>query len=209
MSLVFEQIHTPGIAQMSYLLGDSSKGVACIIDPRPDVDCYLDLACKHAISITHIFETHIHADFLSGGLELKRRLPSAKVFSSCEGDARYGFEHEKLKDGDTFEFGDLILRVKHTPGHTAEHLAFVVAEKRGPNTPWGVFSGDSLFADSAGRPDTQTELVVNCTLSTKCYPTDIHISQQQMAELDLLKHPVLFPQNNSELIFARALSPST
>jgi hydroxyacylglutathione hydrolase len=87
MSLIFEQIHTPGIAQLSYLVGDDSKGVACIIDPRPDVDWYLELARRHAVCITHIFETHIHADFLSGGLELKRRLPSAKVFSSYEGGA--------------------------------------------------------------------------------------------------------------------------
>jgi len=95
MSLIMEQIHTPGIAQLSYLLGDDSKGVACVIDPRPDVDCYLELARKNALSITHVFETHIHADFLSGSLELKRRLPSAKVFSSHEGGARYGFDHEK------------------------------------------------------------------------------------------------------------------
>lgn len=153
MSLIFEQIHTPGIAQLSYLVGDDSKGVACIIDPRPDVDCYLELARKHALSITHVFETHIHADFLSGGLELKRRLPSAKVFSSYEGGARYGFDNEKAKDGDIFEFGDLVLTVRHTPGHTPEHISFLAAEKKRPKTPWGVFSGDSLFADSAGRPD--------------------------------------------------------
>ena len=119
MSLIFQQIHTPGIAQLSYLVGDDGKGVACIIDPRTDVDCYLELARKHAVSITHIFETHIHADFQSGALELKRRLPTAKVFSSHEGGARYGFDNEKVKDGDTFEFGDTILTVKHTPGHTA------------------------------------------------------------------------------------------
>jgi len=153
MGLIFEQIHTPGIAQLSYLLGDDSKGIACVIDPRPDVDGYLELARKNALSITHVFETHIHADFLSGGLELKRRLPSAKVFCSHEGGARYGFDHEKLKAGDSFEFGDLILTAIHTPGHTPEHISFVAAETKRPNTPWGVFSGDSLFADSAGRPD--------------------------------------------------------
>ena len=153
MSLIFQQIHTPGIAQLSYLVGDDGKGVACVIDPRSDVDCYLELARAHAVSITHIFETHIHADFMSGAQELKRRLSSAKVFCSHEGGARYGFDNEKMKDGDTFEFGDTILTVKHTPGHTPEHVAFVVAEKRRPETPWGVFSGDSLFADSAGRPD--------------------------------------------------------
>ncbi len=68
MSLIMEQIHTPGIAQLSYLLGDDSKGVACVIDPRPDVDCYLELARKNALSITHVLETQIHADFRSGSL---------------------------------------------------------------------------------------------------------------------------------------------
>lgn len=153
MGLIFEQIHTPGIAQLSYLLGDDSKGIACVIDPRTDVDCYLELARTHNLSITHLFETHIHADFMSGAAELKKRLPSAKIFSSYEGGARYGFDNEKLKDGNSFEFGDLVLTVKHTPGHTPEHVSFIAAETNRRDTPWGVFSGDSLFADSAGRPD--------------------------------------------------------
>lgn len=102
MALIFEQIHTPGIAQLSYLLGDDAKGIACAIDPRRDVHCYLELSRKNALSITHVYETHIHADFLSGGSELKRRLPSTKIFCSHEGGASYGFDHENLQGPPTF-----------------------------------------------------------------------------------------------------------
>lgn len=152
--LIFEQFHTPGIAQLSYLIGDDAKGVAAVIDPRPDIDCYLEKAREYRVGITHIFETHIHADFLSGAHELKERLGSPKIFVSGEGGwTHYGFDCEKLKEGDSFEFGETLLTIKHTPGHTHEHISIVAAEKEKKESPWGVFSGDSLFADSAGRPD--------------------------------------------------------
>ena len=151
--LIFEQFYAPGIAHLSYLIGDDSKGVAAVIDPRPDVECYLEKAREHRIGITHIFETHIHADFMSGARELQEQLGSPKIFVSGIDAPHYGFKSEKVKDGDTFEFGDALLTIRHTPGHTREHVALVVAEKDRKETPWGVFTGDSLFADSAGRPD--------------------------------------------------------
>ena len=153
MSLVFKRIQTEGIAELSYLVGDDRAGVAAVVDPAPDVDKYVTLAREHAVSITHIFETHIHADLMSGARELCARLGSAKVFVSHEGGARYGFEGEAVSDGDRFEFGSLVLTVKHTPGHTPEHVSFLLAEKEHVETPWGVLTGDSLFVNSAGRPD--------------------------------------------------------
>ena len=153
MSLVFERIQTEGIAELSYLIGDDSTGIAAVVDPTPDVDKYVALAREHAVSITHIFETHIHADLMSGARELCARLGSAKVFVSHEGGARYGFDGEAVKDGDRFEFGSLVMTAKHTPGHTPEHLSYLLAEKDHPETPWGVLTGDSLFVNSAGRPD--------------------------------------------------------
>lgn len=153
MSLVFERIQTEGIAELSYLIGDDSTGVAAIVDPTPDVDKYLTLAREHTVSITHIFETHIHADLMSGARELCARLASAKIFVSHEGGARYGFEGEAVNDGDRFEFGSLVVTAKHTPGHTPEHVSFLLAEKKHIETPWGVLTGDSLFVNSAGRPD--------------------------------------------------------
>lgn len=153
MALIFECIQTDGIAQLSYLIGDDATGVAAVFDPRADVDIYLNLARGKQVSITHIFETHIHADFVSGACELASRAATAKIYVSHEGDAGYDFVHEALHDGDSFTFGSARITARHTPGHTPEHLSYLVADADRPNAPWGVLSGDSLFVNSAGRPD--------------------------------------------------------
>ncbi|MDQ6939465.1 MAG: rhodanese-like domain-containing protein [Verrucomicrobiota bacterium] len=153
MPLVFERFQTEGIAELSYLLGDDDEGIAAVFDPTPDVDKYIELAREKNVSITHVFETHIHADLVSGARELCARFESAKIFVSHEAGAKYGFETEKLHDGDTFAFGDTIVTVRHTPGHTPEHISFEMAESETPKKPWGVLTGDSLFVNSAGRPD--------------------------------------------------------
>jgi hydroxyacylglutathione hydrolase len=152
MASILERIETKGIAQLSYLIGDDEAGVAAVIDPRADVEIYLQLARRHHVAITHIFETHIHADLVSGARELAARCGAASVYASVEGGAEYDFEMEGLHDGDTFEFGDMVITVRHTPGHTPEHVSYEATEK-GRDQPWGVFTGDSLFVSSAGRPD--------------------------------------------------------
>lgn len=152
MATIFERVETKGIAELSYLIGDDATGTAAVIDPRADVEIYLRLARKHGVSITHIFETHIHADLVSGARELAAQSGSAGIFASGEGGAEYGFPVESIRDGDRFEFGDTVLTVRHTPGHTPEHVAFEAATKD-CGDPWGVFTGDSLFVASAGRPD--------------------------------------------------------
>src|SRR6266481_9386947 len=153
MSLIFERIVTDGIAAVSYLIGDDEEGTAAVIDPRPDVEVYLELARKNGVSITHIFETHIHADLVSGSRELAARTGTARIYASSEGGAEYGFDREPVRDGDEFKFGSLILTARHTPGHTPEHVSYLAAEEDHADTPWGVFTGDSLFVSSAGRPD--------------------------------------------------------
>jgi hydroxyacylglutathione hydrolase len=153
MSLVFKTIQTEGIAELSYLLGDDDEGIAAIFDPRPDVDVYIEMAREAKVAITHIFETHIHADLVSGSRELSGRLDSAKIYVSHEGGAKYEFDHEKVNDGDRFTFGETLITARHTPGHTPEHLSYLLAEVDHPETPWGVLTGDSLFVSSAGRPD--------------------------------------------------------
>ena len=153
MSLVFKTIQTEGIAELSYLLGDDDEGVAAIFDPRPDVEIYVEMAREANVAITHIFETHIHADLVSGSRELCARLKSAKIFASHEGGAEYGFDHEKVNDGDRFVFGEVMVTARHTPGHTPEHVSYLLAEAERPDTPWGILTGDSLFVSSAGRPD--------------------------------------------------------
>jgi hydroxyacylglutathione hydrolase len=149
-AIVFETVRTDGLAHLSYLIGDRSLGRAAVIDPRRDVDVYLELARKHQLTITHAVETHIHADFVSGSRELAARTGTAKVHVSVEGDARYGFDHEPLRNGSRLELGAVTLTAVHTPGHTPEHMAYLATEK---GKPWGFFSGDFLFADSVGRPD--------------------------------------------------------
>jgi hydroxyacylglutathione hydrolase len=153
MSLVFKTIQTEGIAELSYLLGDDDEGVAAIFDPRADVDIYIDMAREAGVAITHIFETHIHADLVSGSCELCARVESAKIYNSSEGSAEYGFDREKVKDGDRFEFGEVLVTARHTPGHTPEHLSYLLADVDHPDEPWGILTGDSLFVSSAGRPD--------------------------------------------------------
>src|SRR4051812_24348283 len=153
MSLVFERIQTEGIAELSYLVGDDDEGIGAVFDPTPDVDKYIELAREKGVSITHIFETHIHADLMSGARELCARVDSAKIYASHEGGAQYGFATESLRDDDKFSFGDTVVRARHTPGHTPEHMSFELADASEPDRPWGVLTGDSLFVSSAGRPD--------------------------------------------------------
>ena len=153
MSLVFKTIQTEGIAELSYLIGDDDEGVAAVFDPRPDCDVYVDMAREAGLAITHIFETHIHADLVSGSRELCARVESAKIFASNEGGAEYGFEHEEVNDGDRFAFGELLVIARHTPGHTPEHMSYLLADVDHPDDAWGILTGDSLFVSSAGRPD--------------------------------------------------------
>ena len=153
MSMILERVQTEGIAELSYLIGDDSKGTAAVIDPRADVEVYVELARSKKLSITHIFETHIHADLVSGARELQARVGKADVFVSVEGGAEYEFDHQAVRDGDQFEFGDLLLTARHTPGHTPEHVSYEACEKNRAPKPFGVFTGDSLFVNSAGRPD--------------------------------------------------------
>jgi hydroxyacylglutathione hydrolase len=153
VSLVFKTVQTPGIAELSYLVGDDDEGIAAVFDPRPDCDIYIDMAREAGVAITHIFETHIHADLVSGSRELCARLDSAKIYSSHEGGAEYKFEVEKIRDGDHFTFGEVLITVRHTPGHTPEHVAYLLADTEVPDEPWGILTGDSLFVSSAGRPD--------------------------------------------------------
>jgi hydroxyacylglutathione hydrolase len=124
-----------------------------VIDPRPDVKIYIKLARKWNVCMTHVFETHIHADLVSGARELAARTHNAKVYASVEDGAQYDFEVEPVKDGDRFEFGDTLLIARHTPGHTPEHTSYAAADKSHSDSPWGAFTGDSLLVNSAGRPD--------------------------------------------------------
>ncbi len=153
MALRFEPILAEGIAQVSYFICDENAGCAAVIDPRPDADIYLQKARQYRVTITHVFETHIHADFMSGARELVSRCKgSAKIFVSVEENATYDFEHEPVREGDEFKFGQVKIRAMHTPGHTPEHVSYLLCDTH-KGEPWGIMTGDSLFVDSIGRPD--------------------------------------------------------
>lgn len=153
MTMLFESVQTAGIAQLSYLIGDDDGGTAAVVDPRPDVEIYLNLSRRYGVAITHVFETHIHADFMSGARELAARAGAAQIHASGEADASYDFAVTRVHDGERFPFGGVTLTARHTPGHTPEHLSYELAPSESPDDTWGVLTGDSLFVGSAGRPD--------------------------------------------------------
>lgn len=150
MALVLEQINVEGLAHLSYLVGDDKAGVAAVIDPRRDVEIYLQLARERGVRITHIIETHIHADFVSGSHELKART-GAPIYGGKSDD--YQFELQQLQEGDELKMGSVTLRALHTPGHTPEHISLQIYDTQQGKEPFGVFTGDTLFNLDVGRPD--------------------------------------------------------
>lgn len=136
------------IAHSSYIL--AGKSFCAVIDPRRDVKFYLDEARKLGVDITHILETHLHADFVSGHMELAERT-GAKIYVPESGKCE--FTHIGVSEGDVIELEDMELRVLETPGHTPEHVSYVVADKSRTPEPLGIFTGDTLFVGDVGRPD--------------------------------------------------------
>lgn len=148
--MLLEKIKSEGLSHFSYILGDTNSGECVVIDPRRDVEVYLELAQENDVRITNILETHIHADFVSGSLELSHRT-GAPI--SVGETAEVKFPHTPLGNGIKLQVGRLNLEVLHTPGHTPEHISFLVCGGTGADAPWGLFSGDILFAGEVGRPD--------------------------------------------------------
>lgn len=149
--MFLKSFESKGLAHISYLLGDEDAGVAIVIDPRRDVDTYLHVARCHGVRITQVLETHIHADFVSGSTELAGAT-SAEIIVGAKG--AYSFPVRKVSEGDIIPVGaKLKLQVFDTPGHTPEHVCFLVSGGLGSEAPWGLFTGDTLFAGEVGRPD--------------------------------------------------------
>jgi glyoxylase-like metal-dependent hydrolase (beta-lactamase superfamily II)/rhodanese-related sulfurtransferase len=147
-SMFLKQFFVEGLAHASYMIG--SEGAAAIIDPRRDVDIYIDEARAQGLKITHVLETHLHADFLSGHLELSH-LVGAKIYAPRGAGVQY--EHVPLAEGDVIQIGAIRMRAIETPGHTPEHISLVVADLSRAEAPCLVFTGDTLFVGSVGRPD--------------------------------------------------------
>jgi hydroxyacylglutathione hydrolase len=145
----------PSIAQASYMIGCQRTGEAIVIDANRDVDQYIDTAEQEGLRITQVTETHIHADYLSGSRDLAQRT-GASLCLSDEGDRdwKYQFPHDrKLKQGDRITIGNIAIDVLHTPGHTPEHLTFLVTDGAAADRPIAAVTGDFLFVGDVGRPD--------------------------------------------------------
>lgn len=155
--MFFGQRFIPGLAIYSYMVGDEKTKECAVIDPTRDVDEYLDTARAEGLHITHILETHVHADFVSGAAELKHRTGGkARVHSSGLGGPQWTppYADQVVQDGDTVDLGTVRLQALHTPGHTPEHIAWALFDgSRSADTPWLIFSGDFLFVGDVGRPD--------------------------------------------------------
>lgn len=156
--MLLRRLYDDRLAQASYLIGCQTTGEAIVIDPNRDVAQYLEAAQREGVRITHVTETHIHADFLSGARELAQRT-GAQLFLSAEGGAdwQYAFAKESgatlLHDGDSIQIGAVRLDVWHTPGHTPEHLIFIVTDTAATDEPMGAVTGDFVFVGDVGRPD--------------------------------------------------------
>lgn len=149
----FIQYYLDCLSHASYLIGDEASGRAVVVDPQRDVSQYLDDAAEYGLTIELVIETHFHADFLSGHLELARATGAKIVYSSV---AEPEFEVMGVADGETFALGGddgVKLEFLHTPGHTPESLSIVVYEHAGDTVPYGVLTGDTLFIGDVGRPD--------------------------------------------------------
>lgn len=152
--MFFQHIYDKSLAQGSYFIGCQATGEAIVIDAKRDVDTYLEIAKQNNFKITHITETHIHADFLCGSRELSA-ITGATMYLSNEGGAdwQYEFEHVGLKDNDIIKVGNLTLQVMHTPGHTPESISFVLTDHPASDKPVMIFTGDFVFVGDIGRPD--------------------------------------------------------
>ncbi|MFT7598422.1 MAG: hydroxyacylglutathione hydrolase [Acidimicrobiales bacterium] len=148
--MLFTQYYLDCLSQASYLIGDETTGRAVVVDPRRDIDEYVRDAQAAGLKIELVIETHFHADFLSGHLELAAATGAQIAYSSV---AETEFESRKLADGERISLGEVELEVRHTPGHTPESISVVVFEHAADETPYGVLTGDTLFIGDVGRPD--------------------------------------------------------
>lgn len=157
--MLLKYFYDQNVAHASYMVGCQRTGEAIVVDPARDIRPYLATAVKENLRLVAAVDTHIHADYVSGARELAERT-GATLYLSDEGDASWKYlfahqyPHKLLKDGDTFKIGNIQFEAMHTPGHTPEHMAYLITDMGGgADRPMGIFTGDFVFVGSVGRPD--------------------------------------------------------
>ena len=199
--MIFTQHYLGCLSHASYLIGDETTSRAVVVDPRRDVDDYLGEAAEHGLRIERVIETHIHADFLSGHLELAAA--TGALISFGEG-VEVEFPIEPLRDGQRISLGEVTLEILATPGHTPESICIVVYEHADDGIPYGVLTGDTLFVGDVGRPD----LFVASGLSADALAQTLYGSLQNK----LLKLPDttrVFPAHGAGSSCGKQLSSET
>lgn len=215
MALVFEQLLTEPIGDAAYLVGDDSARVAAVIDPQIDTGRYLEAARRHGLSIRLVVQTHIHEDFVSGAHALAQAAGAELCVSGHEAPA-YGFPHRLVHDGEELALGSIVLTVRHTPGHTPEHIALLLAKANDRQSPFAVLSGGSLLVGAAGRTDllgperadeltraqfrTLTGFFLSLDDGVSVYPTHVHGSPCGAAIGDKVSTTVGYERRHNALL---------
>jgi hydroxyacylglutathione hydrolase len=211
--MLLERFYNDLLAQASYLLACQEAKLAVVIDPNRDVDRYIEAAARDKLRIAYVAETHIHADFVSGARELAAKT-GATLLLSAEGgrDWQYGFAAADgarlVRDGDTIEIGSVRLDVRHTPGHTPEHICFIATDCESSDRPVGMFSGDFIFVGDVGRPDL-LERAANIQGTMDAMARDLYRSLR--ATSDLPDYLQLWPGHGAGSACGKSLGalPST
>lgn len=208
--MLLHRFYDEDLAQASYLIGCQAKGEALVVDPRRDIDDYLELAAHHNMKIVAVTETHIHADYLSGTRELAVAT-GAQIYLSGEGGAewQYGFEGELIHDRDTIKLGNITIEARHTPGHTPEHLSFLVTDGAFADAPGYLLSGDFVFSGDLGRPDLLDEAAGG--VDTRFGGAKQIFASLKNVFLDLPDHVQVYPAHGAGSACGKALGalPST
>ncbi len=200
--MIFKQFYLPCLAHASYIIGDEQTGTAAVVDPQRDTDQYIAFATEHALTIKHVFLTHLHADFIAGHLELRDRAGAA-IYLGAAAKAAYPFT--PLRDGAILEFGCVRLKVLETPGHTPESISIVVYDLSSSDTqPYAVLTGDTLFIGDVGRPDLRAALGWSATQLGSMLFDSLHTKLLGLPDASLV-----YPAHGAGSLCGKAISKET
>ena len=194
--MYLQQIYTGCLSEAAYFV--ASNGEAIIIDPLRDIEVYLELAKEHKAKIKYIFETHFHADFISGHLDLQKETGAQIVYGP---GTQANFDFYLAKDGEKFTIGDITIQAIHTPGHTVESTSYLLSDEAG--RPHCIFTGDTLFVGDVGRPDLSSGNMTSDELASIMYDTI------QNKILPLADDIIVYPAHGAGTSCGKNLGPET